>query len=300
MNTMIYKGQTEGITLEHMKRSSVNMHINHFHNEYEIYFLLRGERIFFFGNRAYHIKAGDLILVDSNQIHMTHAVSNNKAEYERIILYINKTKMETFDTRFSHLNLSTFFRDHYGVYTLTDVQQKDFLALSSSLTEEFIQRSRNYTLMLELEIVKYFIDFMRKNQRKSPVSTLNTYQKNNKYQTVYLIADYISEHYCDSLTLEFLANKFYLSKCYLSRIFKEVTGHGLNEYINILRIQKAKQLLEETSLNISEIAAYTGYKSTTYFEKIFKIYFSVSPLKYRKMQSTICFTLPITSDEKNS
>ena len=67
MDTIIYYSEMEGISLEHLKRSSgFDMRSNHFHNEYEIYFLTEGERLFFFNNRAYQVKKGSLILVDIN------------------------------------------------------------------------------------------------------------------------------------------------------------------------------------------------------------------------------------------
>ena len=59
MDTIIYYSEMEGISLEHLKRSSgFDMRSNHFHNEYEIYFLTEGERLFFFNNRAYQVKKG--------------------------------------------------------------------------------------------------------------------------------------------------------------------------------------------------------------------------------------------------
>ena len=62
MDTIIYYSEMEGISLEHLKRSSgYDMRSNHFHNEYEIYFLTEGERLFFFNNRAYQVKKGSLL-----------------------------------------------------------------------------------------------------------------------------------------------------------------------------------------------------------------------------------------------
>ena len=88
---------------------------------------------------------------------------------------------------------------------------------------------------------------------------------------------YISDHYAESISLDGLAGVFYLSKFYLSRSFKEVTGYGVNEYVNILRTKRAKQLLEETTLSVSEIAGTVGYESITYFEKYSNLheYFTV-------------------------
>ena len=269
MDTIIYYSEMEGISLEHLKRSSgYDMRSNHFHNEYEIYFLTEGERLFFFNNRAYQVKKGSLILVDTNLIHMTHAPEDDTTGYTRIILYIDKFKMQQFDEKFPHLNLVPFFREHYGVYKA----------------------------LIEMEIIHYFIDFIRDNPELTPIKDETAIHKSSKYQTIYNIADYISDHYAESISLDGLAGVFYLSKFYLSRSFKEVTGYGVNEYVNILRTKRAKQLLEETTLSVSEIAGTVGYESITYFEKVFKTYMSISPLKYRKTLNGITYKNKITPE----
>jgi len=291
MEKVTYFSEIEGISLERMVRQGkFDMRINHFHNEYEIFFLLEGERHFFFNNRAYHVKGGDLILVDTNAIHMTRSASDTETGHDRIILYVERSKMQEFDNKFPHLNLIRFFQSHYGVYSLTPAQQNAFMTMYQRLQNEFDNRGRKYTIMIELEIIQYFIAFMRDSHTEAPAQDPGGLQKDSKYRTVYNIADYISEHYFETLTLDLLADTFYISKFYLSRIFKEVTGYGVSEYVNILRTRKAKQLLEETSLTISEIASEVGYQSITYFEKVFKVYMTLSPLKYRKTLNIVTYT----------
>ena len=281
MDTIIYYSEMEGISLEHLIRSSgYDMRSNHFHNEYEIYFLTEGERLFFFNNRAYQVKKGSLILVDTNLIHMTHAPEDDTTGYTRIILYIDKFKMQQFDEKFP----------------LTHKQQEKFLHMYEVLKTEFSNRSRSYKTLIEMEIIHYFIDFIRDNPELTPIKDETAIHKSSKYQTIYNIADYISDHYAESISLDGLAGVFYLSKFYLSRSFKEVTGYGVNEYVNILRTKRAKQLLEETTLSVSEIAGTVGYESITYFEKVFKTYMSISPLKYRKTLNGITYKNKITPE----
>ena len=98
----------------------------------------------------------------------------------------------------------------------------------------------------------------------------------------YQISDYISDHFQETLSLDSLAEQFYISKYYLSRSFHEVTGFGINEYINILRVKKAQSLLETTTLSVSEIASRTGFESITYLGRVFKKYQHVTPAQYRK------------------
>lgn len=286
MDQTIYYFSGGGIALEHMKRPpGFNMSSRHFHKEYEIYLLLEGERIFFFNNRSYLIKKGSLILVDTDQIHMTHSVPGDQSGYERIILYLEKTKAAEFDRMFSRLNLASFFREHYGVYELTCTQQEEFLAMYRFLKRESDQKSRNYGIMMDTEIIRYFAGFMRERRCETPIRIQTASSDSSKYQTIYTVADYLSEHFTEPISLDRLAGEFFLSRYYLSRSFKEVTGYGINEYVNILRTKKARQLLEETSMSVSEIASEVGYESITYFEKVFKTFLSISPLKYRRTLS---------------
>ena len=142
--------------------------------------------------------------------------------------------------------------------------------------------------MIDMEIIMYFIQFMRENH--TPALQDQDQVSSSKYKTIYAVADYISENFDRQLSLDNLAGQFFISKYYLSRTFKEITGYGINEYINIHRIQRAKRLLEETDMSISEISIALGYESMTYFEKIFKTYMTLSPLKYRKTLNTVTYT----------
>ena len=79
--------KVDGISLEHMVRyGKFDMRVKHFHNEYEIFYILEGERLFFFNNRNFVAGKGDLILIDSNLIHMTKSVSDEDTGHNRIIL----------------------------------------------------------------------------------------------------------------------------------------------------------------------------------------------------------------------
>lgn len=289
MEAVIYYARTDGIELERMiRKGHFNMHVKHFHNQYEIFYLLEGERQFFFDNRSYLVKSGSLILVDENAIHMTMANSEQEFGHDRIILYVDRDKMKEFDRIFPNLNLVKFFHQHYGVFPLNERQQQEFIDLYIRLQEEFDSRKRNYRAMIEMEIIQYFIRFMRENH--TPAVEHMDSGAPSKYQNIYAVADYVSVHFAETITLDQLAERFYISKYYLCRTFKEITGYGINEYMNIHRIREAKRLLEETDMSVLQIAHALGYESITYFEKVFKTYMTMSPLKYRKTLNTVTYT----------
>ena len=92
---VVYGASVEGISLEHVaRRQEHNMNVRHFHDECEIFYILEGRRQFFFSNRSFMAGKGDLILIDSDMIHMTRAPDKADPGYERIILYITSRKMQ--------------------------------------------------------------------------------------------------------------------------------------------------------------------------------------------------------------
>ena len=85
VETVTFYASTGDIALEHMvRRGHFDMKVKHFHPEYEIFYILQGQRNFFFDNRSMTASEGDLILIDSNLIHTTRSVSEGDLGHNRI------------------------------------------------------------------------------------------------------------------------------------------------------------------------------------------------------------------------
>lgn len=282
----------DGLAVEHKVRyGQYDMKIKHFHPEYEIFYILDGNRDFFFDNRIYHASKGDLILIDSNLIHMTKSTGVDDLGHNRIILYITPDRMKSIESRFPSLNLTRFFRSNYGVYHLDEEQQNHFMDFYYRFKKEYQDKSSNYQMAMELCVIELLL-YMTRDLKRYPDASSDT-KDNKNLRHAYEIADYLSEHYRDDIDLDFLAKKFFLSKYYLCRTFHEVTGYNIREYINIYRIRAAKQLLEESDESIDSVASKVGYHSSTHFEKIFKSYMNISPLKYRKQRNVYVSMIPV-------
>ncbi|MFD2333432.1 response regulator [Cohnella sp. GCM10020058] len=93
---------------------------------------------------------------------------------------------------------------------------------------------------------------------------------------------YIHEFIGEELSLTRLSEVVHLSSFYLSRVYKQMTGQGLLEYITEVRIQRAKLLLKTTDLKVHEIAAQIGLESPAYFTRLFKKETSTTPQEYRE------------------
>ncbi len=93
---------------------------------------------------------------------------------------------------------------------------------------------------------------------------------------------YISEHATEPLTLDEVANYCYVSKSHFCKIFKNETGETFKSYLNQIRIELAKNLLETTSMKSYEIAEAIGFDDPSYFNELFKKKWGMTPNRYRK------------------
>ena len=97
-----------------------------------------------------------------------------------------------------------------------------------------------------------------------------------------LVEQYIRAHYEEPLSLDLLAEKVYLTPHYLSSIFIQEKGIGINKYIKNLRMEKARELLTGTNMKISEICERVGYSNLSYFCRTFRNEFGMTPEQYRR------------------
>jgi len=98
------------------------------------------------------------------------------------------------------------------------------------------------------------------------------------------IKQYIDRHYSQQLTLEEVADRFFLHPVYLSVMFKEKTGETFQDYLRRIRIERAKHLLLTTKYRIDRISVMIGYENTKYFYKVFKKETGFTPADYRQRQ----------------
>ena len=93
---------------------------------------------------------------------------------------------------------------------------------------------------------------------------------------------YIRAHYAEKITLDNVAREVYLSPTYFSRIFRQETGVTFNAYLNAVRIEQSKKLLNDPSVRLIDISLMVGFDNQSYFTKVFKKITGLSPLQYRE------------------
>lgn len=100
------------------------------------------------------------------------------------------------------------------------------------------------------------------------------------------ICEYVGEHLSENISLAVMAHAFHYNPSYLSRVFKAECGEGFNEYVNRMRIEEARKLLEHSDMKIYEVARTVGFRDIRYFTRQFTAFAGEKPSTYRKRRLT--------------
>ncbi|MCX7711083.1 MAG: AraC family transcriptional regulator [Clostridia bacterium] len=257
--------------------SNFNMPGNHYHNAYEIYYLLEGERLYFIKDKTYHVRKGDLVVIDAYELHKT--IDAGVPAVDRILINFKRESLGFLLPHTQDADLLSCFHKKVNILKL-DVDEQNFIQalLSKMLAENQLNsiESGLYTKLLLAELLIFLRRHMERN-----VEIQHEFL-NPQHKKISEMVEYINLNYSNRLTLASLSEHFYLSSFHLSRIFKKLTGFSLIEYLNHVRTQQACKLLTGTRMSITDIAEKVGFESITHFGRTFKSIVGLTPLSYRK------------------
>lgn len=265
---------------EIMRRNKItpnSMPMYHFHNAYEVYYLWSGERYYFIKDKSYHIKKGDLILINEYTTH--RAIASQNISYEDFLVTFKKPFLNEL-TKITSFNLYECFTKDVHVIHLDDEAQKMVEALLLNMLDEYKNKPTGHHFYIKTSLAQLLI------LAKRHAGNIPDYVDEHMSSTHKIIDEatgYINNNYGEDITLEFMSDKFFISTHYFSRIFKKLTGLTFIEYLNSVRIKEAQKLLATTNLSINEIGERVGFKSNTHFGRIFKKIADTSPSEYRKL-----------------
>lgn len=285
MDKTIFLERMDGLMAEHVIRDQeYSMYSRHFHESYEMYFLLEGERYYFIDRETYLVKAGMGVMVKRNQIHKTSMAGHSY--HDRLLLQLDSGKFSPYMKAMGLPALEDLFERLNGVVEYTPEDWSELLKLLAALKQELKERKSGYEAAVRMLVIYILIISSRYGGSEKvhrEFLTIDSHQAQTaKHQKIREVTEYLLAHYATKESQAELAAHFFVSKSYLCRIFKEVTGFTLNEYQNLARIKAARQLLVNTDSSITEIADQVGFESITYFERVFKKLTGERPLQYRK------------------
>lgn len=255
----------------------------HHHDFYEVYFLLGGDVSYWVEGQIYHLEPGDLLLINPMVLHRP-VVAADSTLYERIVLWIDKNYLDhfaeegvclthCFDSNVSFVNL---------LRPSSPMHKAELMAMLGELVRE--SYGSDYGSALYAEGV--FLKFMVELNRMSMHSSRKPEEQKDSSSLVSRVLTYIGEHYSEDLSLEDLAQQFFVSKYHLSHEFSKTVGTGVYRYIMLKRLTVAKQFLSE-GLSPGEVCSRCGFKDYTNFFRAFKAEYGISPRSFTSTENNL-------------
>ncbi len=246
----------------------------HHHDFYECYLFLSGDVTYLIEGKAYSLKPGDIILINSRELHQAY-VNSRETAYERFVLWINPAFLRHLSA--DNTDLTRCFENpgRKNVLRVNVEWQQSIRALMNKLIslEHFrgIGRSLLYRAYIT-ELMVYLNNLTSNDQVLFDVDV-------KKSRLTDSVLEYINAHLEEEIALDTLAKHSYLSKFHLSREFKKHTGTTLHRYILQKKLIAAKELILK-GLPITQVCERCGFGDYSNFFRAFKNEYGMTPRQF--------------------
>lgn len=254
----------------------------HWHEELEFLLLIRGHAQLSIGEQSYTIRAGDFALIPPDKLHTMTADPGEKVafyafDFAPAFLYsFSEDALQ--QQYFEPLQKERII---FQKVFVQDCEWKKAIAQRLCVMHDIFQKKKTgYELLLKAKLYEIFAllfsnAIVEKEERHS----------DRRAELVRAIMQYLHIHYRDNISIKEIGREFHLSEGHLCRLFKEITGRSIVDYLNEYRIRKSVWFLRESSRDIGEIAGLAGFNNISYFNKKFRQYMHTTPGVYRKMMT---------------
>lgn len=251
----------------------------HWHAELELIVIKKGRGCVSADLEKRSVTSGDIVLIRPGQLHSIEQEPGHVMEYENIILkpqLLMSGEDDLCAVRFivpfinGDLPSETFLTPALSYYKdLSEcIRQIDLLCGT---------RTEAYQLAVKGLLFQFFFLLISNSQKKetAPASQTKSLEK------MKTILKYVEEHYAERITIDDMASLTYYSRSHFMKFFKQHMGAGFIEYLNDYRLTMAERLLKSSDRSVLEVAEKSGFDNLSYFNRIFKRKYGVSPGKWR-------------------
>lgn len=272
MNDLIYIAYSES-DKKQVEKGRLTLE-SHYHNAFEIIYIVEGESVFKINDKEYIASAGNLIFINNLE---SHHVEATIFPYKRYFILIDPA---WYQSTINDPVLASIFKNrppHFNHrVSLNEKLKKNIELLFQEILIEYTNKTDYWNLVLEAYMKKLFVLLYRHCKDAFPITAYNS-----SIELVSKVQKYIEDHCTEEISLKKVSQLFYVDMFYLSHLFKDNTGFSFKEYLILQRISKAKELLFYTNDSITEICIKSGFNNVNHFIRIFKKYTGFTPSKYR-------------------
>ena len=250
----------------------------HFHNLLEIAYCVDGEGEIFFGRERFLYRRGTVAIIPQN---ISYSIGSHNAEshWEYLFLNPNELLRESYpDSPLFVKRLLEAVNRREQCYTAEENDR--FVTLVKIVVEECRNRGAffgEYTRGLLLSIL---LSIARGNMESADGTDESVHHSG--IGQISAAIDYINKNYMENIKTEALAYACNLSETHFRRLFAEYMNMSPLEYINLIRIQQACDIMKKTSCSMEEVAGRVGYPAISTFNRNFRKIMGTSPYRYKK------------------
>lgn len=245
----------------------------HWHAGVEMIYILNGIGRIVISGREYKMVAGEFIVIDSNQVHETKCAKASMM----IMIHFSRNSMKTYVPELD----SYSFR--CSRITLKKEEVPDYLEICSLLKRLpplYVTRPRGYRLLSQAITMEILFQLL--NHFAVPRETMDITGDEEGLKRLADITAYIEEHHSSKISLEEIAEHFYLSREYFSRFFKQNMGVTFSRYVNQIRLMHIYHDLSNTSDGVMELVEKHGFTNYKLFNKMFQEIYGCKPSQVRQ------------------
>ena len=247
----------------------------HWHDEFEIIYVKSGFLTVSISGENYIGKPGDAFVVSPGNLHFMGSQTGNVDYFTFLfpLKYISFRTDDILDDKLleplnsGHLMISPEIED-------TVKEQCEQLVEIYGAKKEESQSKITVQIKTKIILLQFILELWKKGFIvENDTGGKNTVEKE--------MVSYIQQNFTGKILLKEFGEQFHLSEKYISRYFKEHFHITISQYVTYLRLEHAKQLLQDTDIPVTEVAMQSGYQNVSYFIRSFKKTYGMSPLKYR-------------------
>ena len=244
----------------------------HFHDFHKVLIFQKGDVSYQVEGRSYELRPNDIVFVPAGEVH--RPILHNNSTYERIIIYISQDFLDKY--REENADLSLCLRhahdNHSHVLRVPAFES----SLLGQVVRQLVQSFQSDEFANELYHHILFLEFMIQLNRAALRNGVEYIPTSSSNQKIISVLNYLNEHLADDISIEKLADTFYINRYYLMHTFKEETGYSIGNYLSTKRLLLARDLIAG-GVPITTACYECGFKNYSTFSRAFHKLFGHTP-----------------------
>ena len=244
--------------------------VAHWQKEIELVYVHSGEASFHVADQSFTAHAGDLVICESGQIHYSDSYTTK-----------NLLSFLIFDT---NIISSRFHNPHFKNALVTAAELQE-LGLTAALQRVFtmvpeeLDKKQPYYKDIVVAAIQEFWFLLKRNLPREEKAKDDS-RRSRMLEEFQELLDYIDKHHAEELTLEFASSMMHFSPSHFSKTFKKLVGMNYVTYVNMVRVERAIQMLSTNQHRMIDIALECGFSNIRSFNRTFKEITGYTPTEF--------------------